>query len=139
MWEYEHVAESTAAPADVWAAWADVPGWKEWNPDVAAAGIDGPFGVGALVSMTVGSGDVIPLRLVDVVPGARFVDEATLDGITVRTLHQVEPLPGGGSRVSYGTQVSGAAPADVLAEVGGGITADFPQTVAALLAHCENR
>jgi len=136
MWEYEHV-ETTEVPAEaIWRAWADVPGWREWNPDVTAAEVDGAFEAGSMISMSLGSGDVVPLRLVDVVPGERFVDEATLDGITVRTVHRVERQPGGGSRVGYATQVTGEVPAEVLAEVGGAITADFPQTVAALLAHC---
>jgi len=140
MWEYEYTQNAAVPAATVWQAWADVPGWRTWNPDVTAAAVDGPFGAGSTVEMTLGSGDVIPLRLVEVVPGERFTDEASLDGIVVRTLHRVDAAtdgdPAGGCRVTYATQVSGEAPEEVLAEVGAGITADFPQTVAALLAHC---
>jgi uncharacterized protein YndB with AHSA1/START domain len=136
MWQYEY-AQTTGAPAErVWALWADVSGWTRWNPDVRAAELDGPFAPGSGITMTLGSGDVVPLRIVAVEPGLGFADEATLDGVTLRTEHRAEPLTGGGARVVYATTVTGAAPAEVLAEIGAAVTADFPETVAGLLEAC---
>ena len=129
------VEQETAVPAAaIWALWADVPGWAAWNPDVATASIDGPFVPGAAIAMTVQSGDVIDLVLVDVEPGVAFTDEASMDGIVLRTEHRIEPAGApGGCRVLYDMTASGSAPPDVLEEVRTTVSADFPETLAALL------
>jgi uncharacterized protein YndB with AHSA1/START domain len=128
------VQETDVPAASVWALWADVPGWAAWNPDVTAASIDGPFSAGAVIAMTLTSGDVVDLTLVDVEPGVAFTDEASLDGIVLRTEHRIEP--GGSpahSRIVYDMTASGSAPPDVLEEVRATVSADFPETLAALL------
>jgi hypothetical protein len=40
----------------------------------------------------------VQLRLADVVPAQRFVDEAEVDGTIVRTTHRLEPVGGGRTR-----------------------------------------
>ena len=133
MWQHEHQAEAAVSAQAVWQCWADVAAWPSWNPDVHEATIDGPFTSGAQIRMTLGSGDVVPLTVTDVDEGRSFVDEASLDGVVVRTTHRVEPAAADRVQVVYAITVDGAAPDDVLAEIGTGISADFPETVAALL------
>jgi uncharacterized protein YndB with AHSA1/START domain len=129
------VMQETAVPsATIWALWTDVPGWAAWNPDVTAASIDGPFASGSAIAMTLKSGDVIDLVLVDVEPGVAFTDEASMDGIVLRTEHRIEPAgTPGTSLVVYDMTASGSAPPDVLEEVCATVSADFPETLAALL------
>jgi hypothetical protein len=135
MFEYEHAITTSAAATALWRLWSDVSLWPHWNPDVSAATIDGPFTQGSHIAMTLASGDVIDLTLCDVLDGTSFTDEATLDGIVVRTVHRLDPQSDGTVRVVYATTVSGEAPSEVLTEIGTGITADFPDTVQSLVAH----
>jgi hypothetical protein len=46
MWSAEHSIETSAWPEAVWGLWADVPGWPEWNADLARAELDGEFTAG---------------------------------------------------------------------------------------------
>jgi len=135
-WTFEHTAVTTAPPAAVWALWSDVATWPTWNADLAVVTVDGPFATGSTVTMhAVAGGDPVVLRLADVVPGEQFVDEAELAGLTIRTRHRVDPQPDGGHAVTYRMEVDG--PAEPAAQVGAAITADFPETVAALVALAE--
>lgn len=138
-WSYEHHADSSAAAETVWALWADVAGWRDWNPDVQRSVLQGPFADGSTIAMTLGDGTVIDLTVVDVVADARFVDVAEIDGLSLRTLHLVEPLPAGGSRVTYRLEITGEGVETVGPEIGPQVTGDFPDTVAGLIRHAERK
>jgi hypothetical protein len=75
----------------------------------------------------------VHLRITEAIPGERFVDEAALGDTTIRTLHLVEPLPGGRSRITYRLEAAGPD-AEAL---GPAISADFPDTLAGLVAAAE--
>lgn len=137
MWTIEHTHATTASAADLWRLWSDVATWPDWNGDVTTATIDGPFAAGSTIAMTLGSGDVIPLTLTAVEPGTAFVDEATLDGVTVRTEHSVQVAGQPGCRLVCAVTVTGEVPDEVLAEVGTGVAADIPSNLAALAAAAE--
>jgi Polyketide cyclase / dehydrase and lipid transport len=129
VWSYEHSLETTAAPERIWQTWADVPGWASWNPDIEQVSIEGPFAVGSEIAM-----DAVRLRLTDVRENERFVDEALVGESTVRTLHRLDRLGDGRVRVTYRTEISGPDGA----ELGPMITADFPETMAALVARSQS-
>jgi hypothetical protein len=133
MWEYEHAAEAEVDAAALWRVWADVERWGEWNGDIEAIAIDGPFAVGSEIAMTPRGADTVRLRLAEVEEGRRFVDVAELGGVVVRTEHRIEDLGEGRARVVYRTEIDGPAAAEVGPEIGPAITADFPETVGALI------
>jgi hypothetical protein len=135
MWSYEHRTETTAAPAAIWALWADVEGWPEWNGDIERIGIDGPFAAGSTISMTPRGQDEVVLRLADVAENEQFVDQAELDGLTIRTIHRIDPAPGRGVAVTYRMEITGPDEDRRGGEIGPMISADFPDTVAALVRH----
>jgi hypothetical protein len=132
-WTHEVVETAAVDPARVYAQWADVPGWSRWNPDVRSATIDGPFGAGAHISMTLDGGEVIPLRLDRVLPGVGFDDVAELDGVVVRTAHSVTGGPHD-AVIRYAVTVTGELPVEVLGGIGQAISADWPATIGALVA-----
>ncbi|MER7501479.1 SRPBCC family protein [Nonomuraea pusilla] len=137
MWEYQHAAETTAAPEAVWRVWADVESWPEWNDGVERIRIDGPFEAGTAFTMTPPDDEPITMRLVEVVPGEVFTDELDAGDFRVTTAHRLEPLPGGGTRVVYRTEITGPAAGAVGPELGPRITGDFPDVVAALARRAE--
>jgi len=76
-------------------------------------------------------------RIVDLVEAERFVDEADLAGVTVRTTHRLDPLDGGRTRVTYRMEITGPAADEIGPQLGPAITADFPDTMAALVARAQ--
>src|SRR5579859_1333228 len=104
MWEYQHSVETTAAADALWRHWSDMAAWPQWNDGIAKLEIDGPFAVGTTFRMTPpGDGDPIALKITDIVPGESFTDVADAGDIVVTTIHRLEPLGDGMTRVTYRT------------------------------------
>ena len=129
MWAYEHSIETDVDAERIWALWADVPGWVAWNADLEHAELAGPFAAGSRVTMTPIGQEPIELTLAEVVAGEGFIDEARLGDVVVRTHHRLAPVGPHTTRVTYRTEITGPAPDDL----GPAITADFPETMAALV------
>jgi hypothetical protein len=133
VWSREHAVEAEAAPQAIWRLWADVERWGEWNADIESISIDGPFAVGSEITMTPRRADPVLLRIVAAEPGVSFVDEASFEGLAVRTEHRVERLDGERVRVVYRTEIGGPGADRAGPEIGPAITDDFPETIAALI------
>src|SRR2546421_12987486 len=137
MWEYEHTAETTAAPEALWRHWSDMAAWPRWNDGIASIEIDGPFAVGTTFTMTPPGDDPVRMRLVEIVPGVLFTDEMDAGDFVVRTVHRLDPAAPGTTRVTYRTEITGGAADQVGPQLGPAITADFPDVVAKLVALAE--
>jgi uncharacterized protein YndB with AHSA1/START domain len=137
MWTHEASAETTAATEAVWRLWADVEGWPAWNGDIERISIDGPFAPGGRISMTPFGDDPIELVITEAVENEMFVDQAAMAGVVIRTIHSIEPATDGKSRIVYRMEISGSEADEVGPTVGPQITADFPDTIAALIEDAE--
>jgi hypothetical protein len=137
MWTNEHSTETTASPEAIWRLWSDVAGWPAWNADIEHIEISGPFAAGSTISMTPVGQDQVELRIAEAVKPDLFVDEAEFADVVVRTVHRVEPLEGGRNRVVYRIEISGPAADGIGPEIGPQISADFPETLAALAEQAE--
>jgi hypothetical protein len=137
MWATEHSVETSVAPEEIWRLWADVAGWPEWNADIERIELVGPFAAGGRILMTPIGQEPIELRIAEAVEPELFVDEAELDEIVVRTMHRVEPLDPERVRVTYRMEITGPAADTLGPKIGPEISADFPQTLAALVEHAE--
>lgn len=133
MWEYEHSVEASVAAEALWARWADVATWAAWNADIEKVELSGPFAAGSQITMTPRGDEPVLLTLAQVRENETFVDEAEFGGVTVRTVHRLEPLDSGRTRITYRTEITGPAADELAPQVGPAITADFPQTIAALV------
>jgi hypothetical protein len=133
VWSREHAAEAAVAPAAIWDLWADVQRCGDWNADIERIAIEGPFAVGSEITMTPRGADPVLLRIVAAEPGESFVDEASFEGLAIRTEHRIERLGGERVRVVYRTEIGGPAADEAGPEIGAAITDDFPVTIAALL------
>lgn len=91
-----------------------------------------PFAAGSAGTMKFAGQDPLPCRLISVEPGREFTDETPVRDLVVRVSHRLEPAAGGRLRVTYAAQIFG--PAGPAREVGPLITADFPDTMASLIA-----
>jgi uncharacterized protein YndB with AHSA1/START domain len=139
MWVAEHSIDTTAVPEQVWRLWADVTHWPDWNGDIERIELDGSFAAGGRIVMAPIGQEAIELRIAEAVEPELFVDEADLGDVVVRTTHRVEPVGGGRSRVTYRMEISGPAADTLGPQLGPEISADFPETLAALVARAEAR
>jgi uncharacterized protein YndB with AHSA1/START domain len=141
MWTAEHTIETSATPEAIWRLWTDVARWPEWNTDLERAEISGPFATGSRVTMFPRDAgqDPIELTIMEAAEPERFVDQADLGAVVVRTTHRVDRLDDEGSRIAYSTEITGPE-ADALGpQIGPEITADFPEVLARLVAVGEGR
>jgi uncharacterized protein YndB with AHSA1/START domain len=137
MWTVEHNIETSALPEQVWRLWADAEGWPEWNTDIERIKLHGPFATGGRIMMTPRGQEAIELRIAEAVEPVQFVDEANLDDVVIRTTHRVELVGNERSRVTYRMEIDGPAAETLGPQLGPAISADFPETLAALVARAE--
>jgi hypothetical protein len=137
MWAAEHSIETSALPERIWQLWADVDGWTKWNGDIERIELRGSFAAGAMIVMTPIGQEPIELRIAEALEPAVFIDEADLGDIHVRTTHRVERTQDGRSRITYRIEIDGPAADTLGPELGPAISADFPETLAALVALAE--
>jgi hypothetical protein len=130
MWTTEKSVEAVVEPEAIWRRWADVARWPEWNADIEHIELRGSFAAGSTIAMTPRGQDTVTLRVAEAREGELFVDEAEVAGTVVRTTHRIERLSAGRIRVVYRLEAIGPA-AD---ELGPAISADFGDTLAALVA-----
>jgi hypothetical protein len=139
MWSSEYRAGTDADPAAIWRLWSDVTTWTGWDGGAEKVEIDGDFAVGSVVTMTPVGQDPLRMRLVEVVEGELFTDETPFDGLVIRVIHRLERAGPGRTTVIYRTEITGDAAEEAGPQVGPAITADFPDTVAALIAQARSR
>jgi Polyketide cyclase / dehydrase and lipid transport len=134
---YIHVIETDVPAAAIWALYEDVGSWPEWDAQAELVTRDGPFATGVAGTMKFVGQDPLPYRLTRVEPQREFVDETPVGDNVVRVSHLLEPAGAGRLRVTYAAEIDG--PAEQAEELGPMITADFPQTMAALIALARRR
>jgi hypothetical protein len=139
MWTYDYTAETTAAPETIFDLFRDVTTWPRWNGGVEWMELDGPFAAGTTGTMKVPGEDPLRMRLVSVEEGKGFEDETEIPGagVVVRVRHVLTGLDHGGTRITYGVTIDGPAAGTLGPAIGPGITADFPDVVAALINEAE--
>jgi uncharacterized membrane protein len=81
---------TTTAPADrLFARWADMETWPEWNHDTEWVRLDGPFATGSTGTLKPKGGPKVPFVIASLVPGEEFVDVSRLVGAKLTFHHKV--------------------------------------------------
>src|SRR5438874_198473 len=109
MASHERMHDTPASREQVWRIWSDPSTWPQWNPDVRAISLNGPFATGSTGStgsMTTGQG-THDIRLENVEAGRSFdLVTSPIPATTFRFHCEVMP-EGQGSRVSQSVGMSG--------------------------------
>jgi hypothetical protein len=134
---YTHTIETDASPEAIWSLYEDVRTWPSWDAQAELITRDGPFATGSSGTMKFVGQDPLAYRLVKVEPQREFIDETPLGDIVVRVSHRLEPLGIGGTRITYAAEIEG--PEEQAQQIGPMITADFPATMASLIALAKER
>jgi Polyketide cyclase / dehydrase and lipid transport len=132
-----HTIEADVGAEAVWSLYEDVTTWPQWDAEAERVTRDGPFEAGTTGTMKFKGQPPLRYRLATVRPELEFVDETPVGDLLVRVSHRLEPLAAGGVRITYETEIDG--PADQASEIGPLITADFPDTMASLVALAKER
>ena len=120
----EHSADTTAPPQAVWDVWADPARRPLWHPRLEWARMEGPLVPGARGRWKPRGARPVAVRVETATPARRLVITG-IHGLPVARghyEHEVEPLPGGGSRITHRMSLSGPL-ARPLARVLGGMLA----------------
>jgi uncharacterized protein YndB with AHSA1/START domain len=133
MWDYEYSAEAKVSAHAVWTLWADPLGWHTWNEGAGKVELDGPFAAGTRFTMTPPGEDPIQMTITEVVPDRAWIDVCEWPGLVITTHHLIEEMGGGRTKVTYRTEITGAAADEAGPELGPQICADFPEVVGKLL------
>jgi len=133
MWQYEHSIETSANPEAIWRLWADVENWGAWNAEIEKIEISGPFAAGSRITMTPPGDDPVLLYIAEAAEGEVFVDEARFGDLLLRTVHRIDRIDPERIRVVYRMEITGTGAEEVGPEIGPGITADWPDTMASLV------
>jgi hypothetical protein len=105
-WEFEHSAESQAAPAGVWERYTDVEQWHEWSKGVEESSIEGEFEVGSHVISKPPNLPRSRFELIEVEPERRFATKSKIPGGTLIFEHTLEPTDGG-TRITHRASFAG--------------------------------
>ncbi|TCO58419.1 SRPBCC family protein [Actinocrispum wychmicini] len=131
-YEYEHTETTTAKTNAVWALWANVNRWTDWDTSVKSVTIDGPFEVGSTGTMIIDGQPPIPYRLVEVTAGRSFADVTEIPGATLRFVHTLDEVDGR-TVVTHRVEIEG----EQAAELGPMVTEDVPDAVRGLVKLAE--
>ena len=134
---YTHTVEAEVTAEAIWSLYDDVATWPSWDAQAEFVTRDGPFAAGATGTMKFVGQEPLHYRLAKVDPLREFVDETPVGELVVRVSHRLEPVAAGRLRLTYSAQIDG--PAEQARQVGPMITADFPDTIASLIALAKER
>jgi len=136
-YRYTHIVEADVAAQAVWALYEDVTTWPSWDAQAEKITRDGPFQAGTTGTMKFVGQDPLRYRLAKVEPLREFVDETPAGPLLVRVSHLLEPIATGRLLITYSAEIEG--PEEAAQQVGPMITADFPETMASLVALAKER
>jgi hypothetical protein len=134
---YTYRVEADVSAEAIWRLYDDVSTWPRWDAQAELVTRDGPFTAGTTGTMKFAGQEPLHYRLTKVEPQREFVDETPVGALVVRVSHLLEPLPSGRLRITYAADIDG--PEDQAREIGPMITADFPDTIASLIALAKER
>jgi hypothetical protein len=134
---FAHTVEADVTAEAIWSLYADVSTWPSWDRDAELITRDGPFAAGTTGTMKFAGQEPLRYRLTHVEPLREFVDETPLGDLVVRVSHLLEPQPSRRLRITYSAEIDG--PEDQAQKIGPMITADFPDTMASLIALARER
>lgn len=134
MWTTEYSLSTDVAAEALWRVLRDVNDWGSWNEGIEEIALDGPLAVGATFRMKPPGEDAVTSTIAELEENRLLTDVTDLGELVVRVAHRLDPVPDGGTTVTYHVQVSGPAADSVGEEVGRAISADFPEVIAALVA-----
>lgn len=89
--QFEETITINAPKEAVFAAYANVSGWPDWDPDVISAQLDGPFEAGISGKLKPKQGPESKITLINVNPDKSFTVECRLPLCRMHFEHELNP------------------------------------------------
>ena len=103
----KHTVDTTATPMQIWHVWEDVENWKDWDHELQASTINGPFKAGTKGFLKFkDDGPQLKTILTYVDPFRMFVQEAKLLLAKVVMTHSINQIKGK-TQVTFQTEIRG--------------------------------
>ena len=102
----QHTLETTALPENIWALWAEISGYKEWDDGIEWAKLNGEFKVGAVGELKPNSGRPAVFTINEMIEGRSFSSLTPLPFARLRFHHWMEPTSMG-TRLTHRIDVEG--------------------------------
>lgn len=142
MWTTEAIADTTLPRERVWEAVRDLHAGELTYDGADRFELHGPFAVGTELTVTPVGQDPIRSRIDVLEEGRTYADITAFGDVRLTFRYDLEDVPvrgQAGTRVRYSLTIDGAGADAVGPELGPQISADFPESLAALLAEAERR
>jgi uncharacterized protein YndB with AHSA1/START domain len=136
--QVEHRIHVAAPPKRIFALYADVANWHQWDPDTKAASIEGPFQTGAIGRLTPTRGNTVPMRFTSVVPDRSFTVESKIPLFCMVFEHELQPTAAG-TEVVHRVTFSGALAFLLCRVLGRQLNQGLPVTLARLKEMAQSR
>lgn len=96
MWQasFERIYPDVTARA-IWAAWADVERWPEWDRELEWTRLEGAFAQGSTFTLKPKGGPSVRIRITACEPERLFTDVARFPLARMTDHHELEAVPGG--------------------------------------------
>lgn len=139
MWDYQYVVDAEVTPAQVWACYSDPAAWPRFDRGLAEVTLQGPFEAGTRGAFLPKESDPrgpdpLPFVLVRAVKDGGFTAQTEIPGsVTMRFVHRLAELPGGGARITHGVEIDGPDADTLGPQIGPGVTEVIPGIVSALV------
>lgn len=98
---------SKAPPSALFARWADMATWPEWNSDIEWVRLDGAFAEGSTGVLKPKGGPKVKFVIERLVPDREFVDVSKLLGARLTFAHHTAIRADGGSTVDVEITITG--------------------------------
>jgi hypothetical protein len=131
--QFEHSQRIAATPARIFARYADVANWRDWDEDLKASSLNGPFASGSTGVVEPKSGPKSKVRFTDVVPDQSFAVECPLPLCKMRFEYELKAI-GGGTLATHRVIFSGVLGWFFSRVIGSGMKADLPKSMSRLEA-----
>ncbi|MGS5086619.1 SRPBCC family protein [Hydrogenophaga sp. A37] len=104
----EHRITISTPPGPIFQIYADVPHWRQWDPDTRAATLDGPLAAGSRGTLTPTQGNTVPMVVTFADPARGFTVESRIP-LLLRMVfeHEMTPLGPSQTEVVHRVTLSG--------------------------------
>ncbi|MBJ7353593.1 MAG: SRPBCC family protein [Thermoleophilaceae bacterium] len=133
----EHEEHTTATREQIWALWADIEGWPDWDENLEWVKSEGPLEVGTFAELKPKGAKVVAFQFTEVDAPNRFVDITLLPKAQMRMEHRLTDAEDGGLTVYQSVSFSGPLGRIFQYIIGRGMKRDMPGAMRKLISLAE--
>ncbi|MFF2052412.1 polyketide cyclase [Leifsonia sp. NPDC058194] len=138
MWSTEHTGTTALPRTVVWTALRDLHTGDLTYPGADAFELHGPFAVGTELTVTPDGQEPFTSVIVDLAEGETYADRTEFGDVVLTFRHRLADTPEG-TRVTHRLEITGEGADAAGPELGPQISADFPESMAALFEQAARR